>query len=58
MTSAADLLASGLGSLRRAGLFLLGAGVVLVLVVGAHPSGGAHRLGDGSTLHLATATAP
>jgi hypothetical protein len=55
--TATDLLASGLGSLRRVGLLLLAAGAVLALVLAAHPSTpGAHSLDGGSALQLATAT--
>jgi hypothetical protein len=59
MTAAADLLASGLWSLRRVGLLLVAAGVALVLLLAAHPAApGAHRIDGGPGLRLATTTAP
>ena len=54
--TAADLLASGLGSLRRAGLFLVAAGVALGLLLAVHPSPAAHSVDGGSGLRLATTT--
>jgi hypothetical protein len=54
MTSASDLLASGLRSLRRLGLLLVAAGVALVLALTAHPApSGGHHLDGGSALRLA-----
>lgn len=59
MTAAADLLATGLGSLRRVGLLLVAAGVALTLLLAAHPTAsGAHRLDGGSALRLATTAVP
>ena len=59
MTSAADLLASGLGSLRRLGLLLVAAGIGLVLLLTVHPlPSGGHGLDGGSGLRLATTAVP
>ena len=57
MTSAAALLASGLGSLRRLGLLLVAAGIALVLLAVNPASTGGHRLDGGSALRLPTTTA-
>lgn len=58
MTAAVDLLASGLGSLRRLGLFLAAAGVALVVLLAVHPSSDAHPVDGGSGLRLATTAVP
>lgn len=54
MSTAVDLLASGLGSLRRVGLLLLAVGAALALLLAAHPAAsGAHGIDGGSSLRIA-----
>ena len=57
MTTATALLASGLGSLRRMGLFLAAAGVAIGLLLAAHPAfPGAHTIDGGSLLRIDATT--